>query len=255
LGYLGISVTILALLGGAFYLFNVKPLKETLEQQQKVLEGLKKQVEDNLSSSKSELRKDLKDFEETNTKNISLLIQQKNEKLISDIQARIANFEKDFTEKFNTFATEKDNDLKTVVLAEFSNQLRVLEKSLNTEISKSIGDIGGKLSSIQDNFSSMKNEMSGMKEDLLDLKIEYHLKKNQIGAIRGMIDKFDITIKKKWGVEGALLQIKEYIKEHGMPDIYLPDLIKSLKNVLEDHKVIKDEILKLANEKLYKAFG
>ena len=40
-------------------------------------------------------------------------------KLILDIETKIAIFEKDFTEKFNTFATEKDTNLKTVLLAEF----------------------------------------------------------------------------------------------------------------------------------------
>ncbi len=37
LGYLGLSVTILVFLGGAFYLFNFKPLKETIEKNEKRL--------------------------------------------------------------------------------------------------------------------------------------------------------------------------------------------------------------------------
>ena len=252
LGYLGISVTIIALLGGAFYLLNFKPLKDTLENQKKSLTDLKNEVEENLSSSKEELKKDLKCFEETNTKDISSLVQQKNEKLISDIKTKIAIFEKDFTEKFNTFVDKKDQDLKTVLLSEFGSQIRILEKALNIEINNNKKNLENKITIIQSTSSSLKQDISKIKEDLIDLQIEYHLNKNQIGAMRKMLEKLSLSIKKKWGVEDVLLEIKEYIKKHGMPNVYLSDLTESLKEVSEDHKIIKNEILELASEKVYK---
>jgi CRISPR/Cas system-associated endoribonuclease Cas2 len=223
LGYLSISVTIIALLGGAFYLFNIKPLKDTLDKQEK---GLKSEIEN---------------FKAAYTKEISSLIDQKNQTLISDIQTKIAVFDKDFTQKFNTFATEKDNGLKTVLLAEFGNQLRTFDKTLSE-----------KISSTQTDVSSIKRDITSISDDLIDLLIEYHLNKNQIGAFRGHLDKLKIATQKGWGVDTALFKIKEYITEHNMPSVYQADLTKSLKDVSDDFKVLKDEISKLAVEKNYK---
>src|SRR3989344_5485663 len=251
LGYLGISVTIIALLGGAFYLFNIKPFKETLERQEKSLVDLKKEIEENLSSSKGEIKDELKDFEKTHTNNISSLVQQKNEKLISDIHAKMAIFEKDFTEKFDSFATEKDANLKTVLSSEIISQLHTLEKSIRSEMDKTTKEINVQLSSAQNNISSMKSEIVNIKEDTVDLKIEDHLRKNQVGAMKGMIDKLNIRIEKKWNVESEMLMIKNYIIEKGMPKYYLPDLIASFKRVSDDYKAMKDEILRLASDKIF----
>ena len=181
LEYLGIAVTILVFFGGAFYLFNFRPLKDTIEKQEDTLVALKKEVEENLLSSKNEIKRDLKDFEKSNTKEISTLVQRKNEKLASDIKTKIATFEKDFTEKFNTFAEEKDQNLKTVILSEFGNQLHTLEKSLNIEINNKNGELEKKIVPLQDKLLLLESSVVKIREDLFDLQIEHHLGKKQIG--------------------------------------------------------------------------
>ncbi len=251
LGYLGISVTILALLGGAFYLFNIRPLKDTLGQQEKLLINLKKEVEDNLSSSKLEVKEELKEFETRQITNISSLIQQENDKLISEVQTKIAIFEKDFAQKFDFFASEKDSNLKTVLLAEVGTQLRTIEKAIKIDSDKSIKELSDKLAPLQDTLVSIKSDIAGAKEDIVDLKIEHHLKKNQVGALKGMIDKLNLRIDRGWNVESELAMIKKYITESGMPDFYLRDLTTSINKVSEDFKVLKEQILELASNRVY----
>lgn len=45
LGYLGLCVTIILFVGGFFYVFNFKPLQESIKKQESQLEGLKKEIE------------------------------------------------------------------------------------------------------------------------------------------------------------------------------------------------------------------
>lgn len=77
LGYLAVSVTILTLLAGAFYLFNFRPLQEELKGQEEDLKGVRKQIEtefiklndginlskrealDNMEASKKRIEKDV----------------------------------------------------------------------------------------------------------------------------------------------------------------------------------------------------
>lgn len=55
LGYLGISVTILAILGGVFYLFQLKPLKDILNKQGETISDLKKEAGELLKSAEKKV--------------------------------------------------------------------------------------------------------------------------------------------------------------------------------------------------------
>ncbi|MCK5084146.1 MAG: hypothetical protein KAQ64_00635 [Candidatus Pacebacteria bacterium] len=57
LGYLGISVAILTVLGGVFIYFNIKPLKDTLNKQEKTIDDLRKEADKLLDELKNNLKK------------------------------------------------------------------------------------------------------------------------------------------------------------------------------------------------------
>jgi len=213
LGYLSVSVVILALLGGAFYLFNIRPLKETLDRQEKVLTDLKEEVEENLSSSKNELKGDLKNFEEKHTKNISFLIGQKNEKLISDIQTRIVTFEKEFSEKIDVVAGKKDSNLKKVLLSDVGDQLRTLEKSLSTEINNTKIALEKKISSVETIHASLDEYIKDLKRRVKELGVYKYSKEGQMGAIYGLIELLGEDISEdSWQIEDTLENLEKEIK-------------------------------------------
>jgi hypothetical protein len=86
---------------------------------------------------------------------------------------------------------------------------------------------------------------------LLELEIANHLSKKQIGALSCLIKKLKLDIKKEWGVEATLMEIKEYITDKGMPDVYFSDLTNVLKLLPDELAHLKSELTKLAQEKLY----
>lgn len=213
LGYLGVSVTILIVFGGAFYLFNFKPLKDTIERQERTLTDLKTEVEKNLSSSKEEIKEDLKAFQIAQTETISKSVDQKNENLFSDFNSKISDFERDFSEKFSTFAVEKDDALKTVVLAEVSNQIRTLEKTLTATIDKNKTDSTKSLEEIKSSISSLRNELKDLKRKVGELEVFKFSQKGQMGAIYGSVEllKQDID-DNSWRIDGSLEDLNKELK-------------------------------------------
>lgn len=205
LGYLGISVTILLFLGGAFYLFNFKPIKDKLEQQEKTLNDLEKEIKENLSSSKKEIKEDIEKFKEEQNKALSDLIKQKDEKILSEIQTKIVSFEKDFTEKFDTFAEEKDENLKTVILAEVSNKVRDLEKSLTAVINTAKSELNKEVVSTKNKVSTLQDSLKEVKRKTRELEVFKYSQKGQMGAIYGSIYLLKEAIDEdSWRINGAL---------------------------------------------------
>ena len=78
LGYLGISVTILALLGGVFVYFNIKPLKDSLEKQEATIKDLKKDAEGILDLSRKESEEKFENFKQNQVEAILSLLNQEN---------------------------------------------------------------------------------------------------------------------------------------------------------------------------------
>jgi len=240
LGYLGICVTILLIFGWLHYIFNIKPLKDKLDSQSKELINLKSEVDQNLSSSKEEVKTDLKKFEVEYTKSVFATVVQKNEKLTSDFETKIAQLETEIIEKFEDTTTQKANDLKELLLSRMKEQIVSLEQEVNVKFEK-----------IHNKDSDIKDDVFKIKKEIVDLQYEYYLNKSQVGAVKMLIEKLDMYIKDGWGVEDILVNIKEYIEERRMPSNYLEDLYEVLKKVPEKYTSIAEEILKLANSKIY----
>ena len=213
LGYLGIAVTVLVFLGGAFYLFNFKPLKDSIERQEKTLTVLEKDVKENLSSSKEEIKGDLVVFKKTQDDVVLNSIQQRNEKLLSDIQTKIVTFENEFTQKFNAFAEGKDQNLQTIILAEVSNNTRELEKSLNTAIIKVKSGSEEAAATVSKTVSSVQEDLKEVKRTMRKLEVFMYSQKGQMGAIYGSIDLLkDAIDENNWRINGALEDLNKELE-------------------------------------------
>ena len=215
LGYLGIAVTILVFLGGAFYLFNFKPLKDALERQEKTLSDLEKEVKENLSSSKKEIKEDLEVFKKEQSEDLSKFSKQRDDKLLADIQTKIANFEKEFTQKFDSFAEEKDANLKTIILAEVSNKVRELEKTLSAAISSSKSETEKEIASVKKLLTSLQDNLKEVKRKTRELEVFKYSQKGQMGAIYGSIDLLKEAIDEdSWRIDGSLEDLSKEIGDY-----------------------------------------
>ena len=215
LGYLGIAVTILLFLGGAFYLFNFKPLKDALGRQEKILTDLGKEVNENLSSSKKEIRDDLELFKKAQVEESYNFSKQRDDKLLADIQTKIVSFENEFTQKFNSFVEEKDANLKTIILAEVSNKVRDIEKTLSSTISISKSETEKEIASVKKTLASFQDNLKEIKRITRELEVFKYSQRGQMGAIYGSIDLLkDAIDENSWRIDGALEDLFKEIADY-----------------------------------------
>lgn len=213
LGYLGIAVTILALIGAAFYFFNFKPLKEALERQKKAVDGLEKEVKASSAESQKKLEQDLGNFEQKHTKDINSLIEQQNNLLISNTKTQIATFEKDFSERIDNVTGKKDSELKTVILSEVDNKTRLLERSLVVEINKVKDFLNKQILSQKETIDSLNRTIKYLKRNVRELEVYKYSNEGKMGAIYGSIDllKEDIDDKNDYSIPDSLERLKKEI--------------------------------------------
>ncbi len=140
------------------------------------------------------------------------------------------------------------NRSKNPKVTKENEKLDLIEKRLSDTIKKQT-DLDAKIKSVE---SKLDNKIFDIERSLVDFEIEEHLKKSQVGALAMMLKKLTMDIKRGWEVDDTLFEIKDYIKNHGMPHFYFTDLNKALGEIPDDFKLLKEEILKLAQEKLYK---
>ena len=214
LGYLGISVTIMALVGAAFYFFSIKPLKDTIDQQKQTLENLKKEVKSTSIESQKKFERDLQSFEEKQTEETTSLVKQKNDLLASSIKAQIAIFEKEVSEKIDSVTEKKDDELKVIILSEIDNRLRVLEKSLNTEINKTKDVLNKQILSQKETLESLNKITKKLKRRIKELEVYRYSKEGQMGAIYGLIELLKESIDEKidWRITKNLEALEKEIK-------------------------------------------
>lgn len=212
LGYLGIAVTILVFFGGAFYLFNFKPIKDNLEKQERIINELKKEIEKNIISFKEKMEKDFDNFKNVQNDEISNLVTQRDEKLLSDIQTKIVTFEKDFTENFNSFADKKDVDLKVIILAETSGKIQILEKNIISLASKVKAENEKESSNVMRIISSLQSDLKELKRTNRILEVFMYSQKGQMGAIYGCIDLLrDAIDENTWRIGSSLEDLSKEI--------------------------------------------
>lgn len=238
LGYLGIAVTILVVLGGAFYLFNFKPLKDGLKEQEGTLNALEKEVKENLSSSKDEIKEDLEIFKKEQEGSLSRLASERDGKILSDIKTQIVIFEKTFSEKFDSFAAEKDENLKKIILAEVNDKIRDLEKNITSIIKTSQSETETIIKSLQQSINNLQKNQKESSRKIRFLEVYKYSQEGKMGAIYGTIDLLGEAIDdNSWEIEGSLDDLYKEIKDHTLES----DVITR----------IEEQLVKLDNEKKY----
>lgn len=130
-------------------------------------------------------------------------------------------------------------------------ELRIssLEQKLPTTLTQAMTHTEEKIKASE---STLSDRIFNIEWSMIDGEIEDHKRKNQIGAMSCLIKKLKMARKRGWGIEDVLFEMREYIKEHSMPSVYFEDLCKELKRCSEDLDILKNEIITLAQEKLYK---
>ncbi len=141
---------------------------------------------------------------------------------------------------YKKFAASKSNALEKQILD--------IKTALEAQIKKSSDFVSTQVKSVETRLSEKTFEIE---RTLVDFEIENHRAKNQVGEVAMMIKKLNMDTKRKWGADNTLLEIKEYIKKSGMPNYFLEDLHDALRGVPDSLKIVSDEILRLAQEKLY----
>jgi len=139
-------------------------------------------------------------------------------------------------------------EIKNSKLGTLEKELTDAKNSFQNQIKKTSDSIAIQINSVQNNF---EDEIFDIKKTIIDFEIEKFRSKGQVGEISKMIEKLGMDIKARFGAESTLPEIKEYIKKSGMPNYYLDDLHKVLKNLPESLKRLGEETLKLAEESLY----
>lgn len=129
------------------------------------------------------------------------------------------------------------------------NRISSLEEKIPTTLKESKSYSDDKVKSSEEKLGE---RIFKLEWSMIDIEIEDHKSKNQVGAMSGLVQKLKMAKKRGWGVEEVLFEMKEYIKERGMPHFYLEDLCKEVKACSENLDGLKNEVIKLAQEKLYK---
>lgn len=249
LGYLSVAVTILVILGGGTYLFSVKPFKDKIDKQEEELKNLKQKVEDDLKNAKENMSDELKTFKIDYSEEIKTLSKQRDEKIKSDFESKLATLDKDLFEKINITAKEKDDSLKEVILSEISNRLLGLEKILRTEIDGYKVGNDKEVALLKNKIDSGFRELNSTVKELEAYKYDQEGKQ---GGIIMLIDSLGDDIKhREYAVQYKLKDIKDKLPNYVLSSelhIKLKNLLNSIKGKVilgKRHDDVIKEIEKL----------
>ena len=232
LGYLGISVAILGVLGGVFIYFNIKPLKDALDKQEASINILKKETEALLEKSKEQSDETLENFKKDQTSALSILLDKRLEKMKLEMKNEIVETEKSISEKIDEISEGKDAKLKELILSEMTNRVSVLEKSLLTEIKKSKESIEVKIETTDTGIRRLKSSVKDLNRDIKELKVYRYAQEGKMGAIIYSIELLKEDIDEKdmndWRIPGRLENLKTNIKGISLDPEYITQIEEQL---------------------------
>lgn len=131
---------------------------------------------------------------------------------------------------------------------ELEKQIANQRITVDAQIKKLSESTANQIKSVENRFN---DKFFDIQHTIVEFEIEHHRSKGQVGEVSKMIEKLEMDLKRRWGAENTLLEIREYIKKSGMPNYFLDDLHKTLEKLPNSMKGIGEEILKLAQERLY----
>jgi vacuolar-type H+-ATPase subunit H len=240
LGYLGISVAILGVLGGVFVYFNIRPIQEKLIDQEKAIEDLKKEARELLDKSKSQSEKVVEDFKVSFEKYVDSILNREHENISLEITKAISETEKGLLEKIDTVSENKDIKLREIIVSEAVNELGALEKKLTAMTVSLEGTLGKKTADLDQKIDRAKSSISEIQRDIKELKVYKFSKEGQMGAIIYSIQllKQDIEDNNSSRIVGSLERLSKEIED----------------TTLEAHYVsqIEEQLARIENEPKYK---
>ncbi len=237
LGYLTISVAILVILGGVFVYFNLNPLRDKLDKQEKSVGDLKNEVKSIIGNSIDQSRKILEDFKKSQNDKLTKVLEQQHDKIISEVENKTVNLESSILEKINIIIEDKDVKLKEITLSETSNKLASVEKSLNSIINKYKDLLSEEDKKNTISIQSLKFEIKDIKRDIKELKVYRFGQEGKMGSIIYSIEllKEDID-EKRWSIPSSLENLKKTIKDVPLDSDYITQIEEQLLKIENDRK-------------------
>jgi F0F1-type ATP synthase membrane subunit b/b' len=230
LGYLGISVAILGVLGGVFVYFNIKPLRDTLEKQERVIEELKKEAQNLLVLSAEQSKKSLEDFKVEQSKSLVADMERQEEKLKIETINKIQEVEKKLSEEIESKSEEKDIKLREIILSEANNRAANLEKEITASITAVKESMAKEVSEAGSVTFKLKASIKELDKNIKELQIYKYSKEGQRGAVIVSIELLTSAI-------DEYFDNKELYKGGTMPfapSIYGWEIVRYLKGLVKE---------------------
>ena len=261
LGYLGISVAILGVLGGVFVYFNIKPLKDGLDKQERSLEGLRAEAHSLLDLSKEQLDRALESFKGSQDKSVSDALMRQKDSLNLETINKIQQSEKVLTEKIEVVSEEKDSKLKELILSEITTRSALLEKTLTSVITKASEDFNKELAEAKQKISGLSARLKESEEKIKELQVYKYGKEGRMGAVIYSIellkDAVDDYMKLKkngigkaleWKVTKRLEELMEQVGTYSLETRYIAQIEEQLTRI--DSDAVFAELLKTLRSNL-----
>lgn len=237
LGYLTVSVTIIAILGGIFVYFNIKPLKEGLDKQEGKIDDLKKEAIGLLNESSVQVNNILEKYKSDQSLEIKKVLDLQKETIDLEVRNEIQELRGDLLEKIEIITDSKDENLMKTLVSEITIKLSVLEKTLTTLFKTEKEELVLKIKKGEELLRSLQSDLKDAQRDIVELKIYKYSKENQMGAIINSIDlvKQDID-EKSWRLLGSLERLEKEITGCKLENEYISKIEEQLARIADDPK-------------------
>lgn len=251
LGYLGISVAILGLLGGVFIYFNIKPLKDALDKQETTINDLKKEADNLLEESKLQTESKLNEFQSEQSVSLLASLLQQKEKINLETRNQLQETERGLLEKIDLISENKDIKLREIIISEITNRNAVLEKNLTVLIKSAADEADKRFLQLEQLIAVLKSNLRDAQRDIKELKVYKFSKENKMGAVIYSIEllKEDID-EKRWSILNSLERLKGEIQGMDISAKYVAEIEEQLARIKDDSKyrVISEQIRKMYSE-------
>lgn len=243
LGYLGIAVGIIVALGGAFYLFNFRPLKDALSKQESEL-GEQAQL---LKDTEENLRKETLSRLDDATDKVASLQETNKQEILSLVEEKLIESEALVSREIEASMRRETKSIKEQLLIEMKNLLLTSESELKEQINTLDKQLVQEAGSLDIKISSLKNKMDDVNRRIRELEVYKYSKEGQMGAIYGLVDLLNeaITNKEGWRINRYLDLLRKEID-----GCYIDaDIVSNIEEQLERLKEKKfDQIKKLIRD-------
>lgn len=238
LEYLGIAVTIalgaFALLGGIFYLFNVKPLKDSLDRQERLVRESEANNNKRFDSLKSETVQTIEEFKGEQAQGVKDVLAKNSENIDLETKTKLANYEGVLSKLVESVSEQKDIKLKEVISVDTDAKLLRLDKAITTTVAGSTEAINKQLSLLSSKIDRLSLKVDEQEEDIIELQVFKYDKEGKMGSIIGSVELLKRAVDKKqsdWQISRRLKTLAEQIKGIILDADIITDIEKQLQKL------------------------